>query len=343
MAEALEQKFLSVLEKDRSQFISKWMIAWDYQQIRKKRGLKYDENLPEDFFSFNGPQDMTKWMNWFANDYPDYFSESLTAELVKLSLENDKKILSRLNLPYDFQNYDKRVGINNAHDFLFSNFYPVPERNKIKNVIDFGAGYGRQANLFTSKIPDAIYTAIDAIPNSYCLQNLYFSNFDKPFYEYIDNPEKFKIENSKKGIYHLPTWRKDLLPDNFYDLAMCVQVLPELNSTLVSTMLKEFQRTLKPGGMLYIRDHSSTWKPAGKINVDEFLSDNGFVLEFKPHIVNDKDLHGIPRIWRKIDPDVVKSQTMTFDKKLKQTIEDIDTLSGGLLRKVVKKVKAPKG
>jgi len=340
MAESLEQKFLSVLENDRSKFISKWMIAWDYQQIRRKRGLKYNNELPEDFFSYGGKDDLVKWMNWFHFDFPDYFPASLTEDLITASLENNKNIFKKLNLTSDFSNYDKRVGINNAHDFLIPNLYPVPEKNKIKNVIDFGAGYGRQANLFTSKISDCIYTAVDAIPNSYCLQNLYFSKIDKPFYEYIDNPENFRIENSKKGIYHIPTWRKDLLPDNFYDLAMCVQVLPELNSTLVSSMLREFHRALKPGGMLYIRDHASTWKPAGKINVDEFLSDNGFVLEFKPHIINEKDLHGIPRIWRKIDSEVVKSQTMSFDKKLKQTIEDIDTLSGGLLRKVVKKIKA---
>jgi len=279
-------------------------------------------------------------MNWFRADFPDYFPSSLTSGLLRTSRENDQKIIGELALSYDFTNYDRRVGINNVHDFIFPNLYPVPERNTIKNVIDFGAGYGRQANLFTSKIEDCIYTAVDAIPNSYCLQNLYFSHLNKPLYDYIDDPQNFKIENHKKGIYHLPTWRKDLLPDNFYDLVMCVQVLPELNSKLVSTMMLEFHRALKPGGILYLRDHASTWKPAGKMNVGEFLADNGFVLEFQPHIINDKDLHGTPRIWRKIDPEVIKSQTMTFDKKLKQTIEDIDTFSGGLLRKVVKKVKA---
>lgn len=329
-----------MLEKDRSRFIQKWMIAWDYQQIRKKRGLKYDSTLPEDFFLYGGKADLVKWMNWFRADFPDYFPSSLTSGLLRTSRENDQKIIGELALSYDFTNYDRRVGINNVHDFIFPNLYPVPERNTIKNVIDFGAGYGRQANLFTSKIEDCIYTAVDAIPNSYCLQNLYFSHLNKPLYDYIDDPQNFKIENHKKGIYHLPTWRKDLLPDNFYDLVMCVQVLPELNSKLVSTMMLEFHRALKPGGILYLRDHASTWKPAGKMNVGEFLADNGFVLEFQPHIINDKDLHGTPRIWRKIDPEVIKSQTMTFDKKLKQTIEDIDTFSGGLLRKVVKKVKA---
>ena len=52
MAETLEKKFLSVLEKDQSKYIRSWVIAWDYQQIRKKRGVKYDGELPSDFFSY---------------------------------------------------------------------------------------------------------------------------------------------------------------------------------------------------------------------------------------------------------------------------------------------------
>jgi len=337
MPEALEQKFLSVLEKDRSAFTRKWMIEWDYQKIRNKRGVQYDESLPQDFFSYKGKEDMVKWMNWFSASYPDYFPSELIKPLIESSIEVDKKILQNLGLDFNFSNYHKNIGLNNAHDFLFPNLYPVPERNKVKNVIDFGAGYGRQANLFTNKIFDGVFVGIDAIPNSYCLQHLYYSNLGKSFTDYIDAPEKFRIE--KQGIYHLPTWRTDLLPENYFDLVMCVQVLPELNSTLVKHMMKQFHRALKPGGMLYIRDHSSVWKPAGKINVDEFLSENGFSLEFKPHIINDKDLHGIPRIWRKNDPEVIASQTMSFNSKVKQTIGDLDVFSGGLLSKTAKKLK----
>ena len=90
MKEALEKKFLSVLENDRSRFVRKWMTAWDYQQIRKKRKIKYQDGLPEDFFSYKGPQDLIKWMNWFHFDFPDYFPASLTEDLIKTSLENDK-------------------------------------------------------------------------------------------------------------------------------------------------------------------------------------------------------------------------------------------------------------
>ena len=103
-------------------------------------------------------------------------------------------------------------------------------------------------------------------------------------------------------------------------------------------MFDVFKRVLRPGGMLYIRDHAYTWKPAGKADTEPLLLEQGFSLEFKPHIINDKDLHGVPRIWRKNDPEVIQSVTMTAAAKKKQLIEDVDTLTGGMLRKIKKKI-----
>lgn len=275
----------------------------------------------------------------FMEKYTDYLPSALTQPLVDQSLENDKQILSKLSLNFDYKNYRQNIGINNAHDFILPNLYPVPERYRIRNVIDFGAGYGRQANLWTSNVQDGIFVGMDAIPNSYCLQNLYYQQLDKPLYDYIEDPAAFKIDPAKKGIYHLPTWRYDLLPDNTFDLVMFVQVLPELNSKLISTMMKEFHRALKPGGMIYIRDHASIWKPAGKMDVGAFLAENGFVLEFQPHLVLDGDIHGIPRLWRKIDPAVKASQEQTAEMKKKQLAEDIDTLTGGVVKSMIKKIR----
>ena len=246
-----------------------------------------------------------------------------------------------MGLDYDFSDYHLNVGLNNAHDFYIPQMYPVQERYKIKNVLDFGAGYGRQANLW-STITDGIYMAMDAIPNSYCLQHLYFKQLGKPVYDYVENPSDFTFNNDKKGIYHIPTWRYDLIPDNSFDLVLCVQVLPELNSKLVKTMIKQFNRILKPGGMLYIRDNAYSWKPAGKVNVDNFLQNNNFVLEFKPHVIDKVDILGVPRIWRKVDPEVSKSQMYSFKQKANQFLIDVDAFSGNRLSKLVKKNKNKK-
>jgi SAM-dependent methyltransferase len=340
MEQDIQKKFLEVFNSDKPKYIKDWLVSWDYQVKRKKRNVQYDSSLPSDFFAYNGPDDLVKWMNWFASEYTNYLPANLINPLIEKSLSNDKAALSKLGLTYDFgDHYTKRIGLNNAHDFLIPAMYPVPERYKVKNVLDFGAGYGRQANLW-SENAENIYIGMDAIPNSYCLQHIYYSNLGRPFYEYISNPADFKISNEKKGIYHVPTWRYDLIPDNFIDMVMAVQVFQELSSKLVSKMLVEFHRVLKPGGMLYIRDHGETWKPAGKMNIDEFLLSHGYTLEFKPHIVLDGDLHGIPRIWRKNDPKVIDSQKPNFKTKVRQLLEDVDALAGGKLSKMRSKPKA---
>ncbi|MBL7891061.1 MAG: methyltransferase domain-containing protein [Bacteroidia bacterium] len=338
MATTFDKQFFEIFEKDKA-FIKSWLVAWDYQLKRKKRNVKYAEGQLSDFFSYNGPEDLTKWMRWFSPVYPSYFSKTLTQPLSEESLENDRRILSGLNLNYDFSSYHNNVGLNNAHDLLIPQLYPVPERNQIKTILDFGAGYGRQANLWTSKTKDATYIGMDAIPNSYTLQNLYYNQLTSNVYDYIDSPGSFKFSSGKKGIYHVPTWRSDLIPADSVDMVMCVQVLPELNTRLVKHMLVEFERMLKPGGMLYIRDHYEAWKPAGNFSINSFLNNNGFVLEFKPHIILDKDLHGIPKIWRKADPEVMKSLTRPLKAKIKQLAEDADALSGGLLAKLKRSIK----
>lgn len=333
----IEERFFEVFASDRDKFIQKWLVSWDYQEKRKKRKHAYQEAIADDFFSFNGKADLVKWMNWFEKDYPDYLPETLTQPLVQKSLANDQKIFRDLGLQSDWVNYEKRIGLNNAHDSLFPQLYPVPDYAENRVVLDFGAGYGRQANLWARE--NSVYIGMDAIVNSYCLQNLYYSSLGQPFTEYLDDPSAFKVDVQKSGIYHLPTWRTDLIPDNSVDLVMCVQVLPELNSKLVKHMISQFQRMLKPGGMLYLRDHGHTWKPAGSINVDNHLKKTGFVLEFVPHLRNDIDLHGLVRIWRKPNPDVVNSWKRTRKEKKRQFIENMDTLLGGGLTKLKRKIK----
>ncbi len=330
----IQDRFFETYNRDKSRYVKKWLVSWDYQVKRRKRKVNYGTEQPADFEKYNGAEDLVKWMNWFPKNYTNYLPLNLVSPLVEASREMDKKIITALNLQFDFTNYENRIGLNNAHDYIFPELYPVPERNKIRNILDFGAGFGRQANLWARNSTN-IYLALDAIPKSYCLQHLYFSNIGRPFYDYINSPEGFSINSEKSGIYHLPTWRYDLLPDNFFDMVMAVQVLRELNSKLLRKMINQFHRILKPGAILYIRDHGDKWKPAGKMNIDNFLISHGFVLEFKPHIILDADLHGIPRIWRKTDERVVNSQKPDFKAKLRSLAEDADAFSGGILRKVI--------
>jgi hypothetical protein len=47
-----------------------------------------------------------------------------------------------------------------------------------------------------------------------------------------------------------------------------------------------------------------------------------------------QDLMGIPRIWRKADPQAVASMTMERRELIRQWMRNADAASGGLLRKL---------
>ena len=156
--QALEERFKEALKRDSAR-APEWMVRWDYQRILKKRKRASLEGVVDDFFRFGGAGDLVKWMGWFREDYPDFIADERIASLVKASLANDEAILAKLGLTADLSAYEKRVGINNAHDYLLPNCLPVPARNRIRTVLDFGAGYGRQANLWTTQGNDVRYRA----------------------------------------------------------------------------------------------------------------------------------------------------------------------------------------
>lgn len=329
--------FKDCFQRDKSSYIKNWLVKWDYQVKRKKRKLISDSGEPSDFFNYYGKNDFAEWINWLKEPSPNYLGEYVK-DLADLSIKNDKNIFNNLGVEINWERYKSNIDFMNAHDFIYPNFYPHPPRFKIRNILDFGAGFGRQANLWTSKLKEFTFIGMDAVPKSYCLQNQYYKATGNQVIDYIE-VENFKINFSGNCIYHVPTWRYDLIPDNSLDLVLCIQVLPELNSTLVKKMILEFYRMLKPGAMLMIRDHGEFWKPAGGINADAFAMKNGFVLEFHPHLIGDVEIHGVPRIYRKIHPDVIKSHTPSSKRKIRQHLENMDAILGGRLNKLSKAIR----
>jgi len=305
---SIKQEFRNCYEQDKNQVkIPFWITRWE---------------TSKEMQDFQGVEDLVRWFEWAAFPKPHYFSEGEISPLVEKSQSYHQKLIDQLSLDINVKEYEVN-SVYNAQDYLFQNLYPVPNRMKIHRILDFGAGYGRQANLWTQLKKDIVYVGMDAIELPYCLQHLYYSYLDLPLHEYVIERENFKIKD-KPGIYHLPTWRYDLLPDNFFDLIICVQVLHELNEILLKNMIKSFHRVLRPGGMLYIRDHDLAYTPGNRVDLKEYLPKNGFVLEFRPHIVDREELHGLPQIWRKIDRKAIESQKpdkLTLKSLLNKTIK----------------------
>jgi SAM-dependent methyltransferase len=326
------QKFEEVKSRDKD-WVKKFYTEWQYQLVNKKRKLTLPKESVGDYLTYNGPEDLVNWMKWISRPLPNVFGFDFIKENSEKALERDKNVLKKLGLSFDFKDYHESIGVFNAYDFIFTQSYPVPASRKIKRILDFGAGYGRQSNLWTTS-DDITYVGMEGIAKSYTLQNMYYHAISDNVCDYVENPDSFDIKDGKAQIYHLPTWRHDLLPDNHFDMVMCVQVLPELEPKLVKKMINEFHRTLKTGGMLYIFDHAKKWKPGGNIDIDKYVSENGFTLEFKPHLADIRDIHGEIRIYRKTDPEIIRLNSPNLKTRYWQFYAWLDAETGGFVNRL---------
>ena len=277
-----EERLLYSTPEDR-----KWML------VQKKPGRA------EYYERFRGPDEIIEWMETaLLAERGGYIPEKIRIPLVDLSRKFDQKIFNKLGRKIEDIAYNKYIGQWNADDFHLANAYPVPSWQQIGTVLDFGAGYGRQANLWHQMVEGLRYIALDVIRKPYLCQCSYFQFFDIPYSEYVLNPKGFRIHD-KPGIYHLPSWRWDLVNDSSVDMILAIMVLPELHPITLFRTLDQFKRVLRPGGALFIRDHGLIVKSANTEDVATALGERGFVLEFRPYVKDQTDLRGIPRIWRK--------------------------------------------
>lgn len=328
--------FKKVITADRP-FYKDWIVRWDYQDKRRKRKVKYDDGLPKDFYSYAGARDLENWINWIISaEKPNYLKQSEIEDNARRSWGFDKKIFEKAGFKVDERKYISNVGTYNAQDYFFTNLLPSPTESKPVKILDFGAGFGRQINLLHQSGHEIIYVGMDAIPKPYCLQHFYYSETGMLCQEYLLNRSDFNLENAGTGIHHLPTWRWDLLPDNYFDRIYLVQVMQELNPNLVKELIKTMDRVMKPGGALYIRDDSAHFRPVHRLNTRELLSKWGFILEYEHHALHGVELHGIPRIWRKKRPEVEKSKILTANDRLHEMMLDFDAMTRGKVKKAVK-------
>jgi SAM-dependent methyltransferase len=295
--------FRSAAELDKEFIDDPSLVRWMWADVLHARAKRREMS----FYHYVGPRHVRRYMGWIDKfDYPDWFADRV-APLAAISEDRDRAALTALGLADDGIDLNA-IGRYNAQDYLLQRFYPMPESMAPRTILDFGAGHGRQANLAFHEGDSTTETliAVDGIPGSYLTQRAYYAGLGLRCADYIEARVRgrdfdFAERAEANQVLHLPTWRLDLIPDDSVDLALLVQVLNELPRPLVMRALREISRVLKPGGALYIRDRIQGHRP-NDMPMERLLLANGFMLEFSPAVREVDQIHGLPRIWRKLDP-----------------------------------------
>ncbi|QYK43085.1 MAG: hypothetical protein KF887_08315 [Paracoccaceae bacterium] len=308
--DTLNAEFNRVLTEDRAALgLPDHFGRWLFAERLRARGERGEMG----FFAYEGPGHVAKFFGWHRKAaFPDYLADHGVAQLARVSAERDAQVFDRLGLPPD-PALMAHMGRYNAQDHILMHAYPVPERMRPRVLLDFGAGHGRLANLgFNAPDPKqrlTHYIAVDAIPSTYFVQRAYLSALGLKVWDYLDHRETrpdaaaVRAAMADHQVIHLPTWRLDLLPDGVADMVSCVQVLKELPGQMVVDAVRAFARLTGPNGAVYQRDHLQFHDP-NHVPIDRLLAAAGFAPEWTPPIRDRTDLHGVPRIWRKVDPSI---------------------------------------
>lgn len=309
------QQLCALFEKVKNADLKKSKLAnadslarWYFADLLTAR----NERLPMNFHGYDGPAHLEKFFNWIRGfKYNDPFEgDTLSEKLIEESRKNDVKVFEFYNLRVD-KAAILQIARYNMQDFRFQRAYAVPERHKIRTLLDFGAGHGRIANLSFNANEQAIrkLIVVEAIPSTYFTQLAYYKGLGLKVWEYLDHwqdgvtPQVISDALQKYDVVHLPTWMFDCIPEGCVDMVNCIQVLKELPGDLVPVVIKHFARVVHSCGALYIRDHIQFHNP-NQMPIDTLIEAAGFKIEFAPHYKDRVDVHGVPRIWRKVDPDL---------------------------------------
>jgi SAM-dependent methyltransferase len=256
--------------------------------------------ISQELHSWTGPADLRRWLDHIESRSSKLDHAAWRLAVDEAALERarsfNEAVLSRI-FGVDAPAHDT-LDLYDMTDWVFIEGYPRPAE-RLERVLDFGAGFGRQAAVWLTLGSPMTYVAVDSIELPYLAQSMFLSATEHALVEYMGDTSGFNLDADGRA-YHLPGWRHDLLHDDFFDLVLCVQVLPELREDVLIHSLRTFKRVLRQGGRLYVRDHPD-WQPAHKQNTERLLARLGFKPEFTPRLRDRVDCHGVPRVYQLAD------------------------------------------
>jgi SAM-dependent methyltransferase len=308
-----DNPFRAVLERDRESGKLADPAVADWRYIRRTR---HDVDQPL-VFQYDGPRDLLHWIadrfdrldtddfgaarsRSFWRARPSYLPHG--AELLARSASAHERLLTGLDgVAYDPELHAPQ-DVYNVQDF----HYCTALGSGIRTVVDYGAGYGRQAFLFATVLDGARYVAVDAIEQPYLVQRWVFDRLGLARWDYVDDPgaDGGSVAHAlaeHSGAFHLPSWRLDLLPDGSVDLVLFVWSLYEMSGEAARTAIEACRRLVRVGGYVYIRDmpHSVSYR----FDPERRLRDGGFELVYASRTIAGDELHGRQRLYRRTRPE----------------------------------------
>jgi hypothetical protein len=305
-----DNPFRAAVERDRKLGLLSDLDVADWRYIRRTRHA-VDQPLA---FEYHGPEDLVHWIadtfdrldrSQFEGARSRSFWEARPSympggdELLAHSAAAHKRLIEAA----DGAQYDPALhhpqDVYNVQDF----HYCTALGSGIRTVIDYGAGYGRQAFLFAMILDDAHYIAVDAIEQPYMVQRWVFSQLGLARWDYVDDQaaETSSLEEALRGApgtLHVPTWRLDLVPDASVDLVLFVWSLYEMSGDAARWAMASCERLVRVGGYVYIRDvpHSVSYR----FDPERRLERAGFELVYASHTIAGDELHGRQRLYRRV-------------------------------------------
>lgn len=256
----------------------------DWQYIHTSRSIEQQRELHQ----WRGTPSLLEWIEAMGANHPvEDGGLRVSEQLIDASNTCHERLFESLGGRFDAASLD----VYNALDFSICSVVP-----HMRSVLDYGAGYGRQAFLF-SRIPGARIFANDAVEASYFCQYWVFRTLGLPLWEYFDHQTSLQEFLAGEGarVIHLPTWHNDLIPDHSLDLVLFVWCLSEMPDVAAEHALDMCTRKLREGGYVYLRDepHTHGWRTEKKLIV------RGFLPVFQPwRLTRDVKMDGTPRLYR---------------------------------------------
>jgi hypothetical protein len=228
---------------------------------------------------------------------------------------------------YNFEPYIESTATVKVQDFSAIHTW-AKDLPEAPCHLDIGPGLGANA-LYSIYGLNSKYISLEAHPVSYEVQRQFFRALSGREFQFLDAVACEVVGGLNEGVLNelsepnkyilklAPSWHAEMIPSESVDLVSATWVLNEVTSAGICWLLHHAMRSLRVGGYFYIRDSEKLKPLRHQLNYDAALLALGFKKIARLNIKNRVDLHGIPRIYQKInslDKSFIEIYDQFFDR-----------------------------